>query len=337
MTWQRTSIYTCILFCMIILVTLADAQSVPTYDHVVIVVEENHSYSEIIGNLSAPYINGLATSGANFTNAFGIEHPSQPNYLDIFSGSNQGITNNGTPGGLPFSTMNLGASLVNAGKTFTGYSESMPSVGFTGDSFTTNNSQNQYMRKHNPWVNWQDDVNPNVNNHLVSSTNQPFTAFPSNFNLLPTVAIVAPNEQNDMHDGSIATGDSWLSTNVGGYANWASSHNSLLIVLWDEDDSSQSNQIPMIFFGAKVRQGNISTHVNHFDLLRTVEDMYSLPYAGASVNGTTISSAFVSVPEAGGTAGMAILVGCSTFYGGFILLKRNCTFRTARAISTKVN
>ena len=66
--------------------------AVPTPAHVVVVVEENHSYDEVIGNSGAPYINSLATQGALFTNSYAIEHPSQPNYLDLFSGSNQGVT-----------------------------------------------------------------------------------------------------------------------------------------------------------------------------------------------------------------------------------------------------
>jgi acid phosphatase len=61
-------------------------------DHVVVVVEENHSFSEIIGSADAPYINTLAGRGASFTHSFAIEHPSEPNYLDIFSGANRGIT-----------------------------------------------------------------------------------------------------------------------------------------------------------------------------------------------------------------------------------------------------
>ncbi|GMK42883.1 alkaline phosphatase family protein [Paenibacillus glycanilyticus] len=61
-------------------------------DHIVIVVEENHSYKEIIGNKNAPYINQLVKTGANLTNHYAIEHPSQPNYIDLFSGSNQGVT-----------------------------------------------------------------------------------------------------------------------------------------------------------------------------------------------------------------------------------------------------
>src|SRR5262249_32300698 len=117
------------------------AGPLPVPDHVVVVIEENRSYSQIIGNSAAPYINQLAQAGALFTNSHAIEHPSQPNYLDLFSGSNQGVS--GDPGisGLgrngepswPFSTPNLAAQLRSHGKTFIGYSESLPSVGYTGD------------------------------------------------------------------------------------------------------------------------------------------------------------------------------------------------------------
>jgi len=67
--------------------------TIPRPDHVVVVMEENHAYGQIIGNSAASYINNtLVPEGALMTNSFGITHPSLPNYLDIFSGSNQGIT-----------------------------------------------------------------------------------------------------------------------------------------------------------------------------------------------------------------------------------------------------
>ena len=60
----------------------------PVFDHVVIVVEENKDYDEIIGNASAPYINNLLKAeGANFTLMYGEEHWSQGNYFWLFSGS----------------------------------------------------------------------------------------------------------------------------------------------------------------------------------------------------------------------------------------------------------
>ena len=90
----------------------------PMPDHIVIVIMENHGYDQIIGSSNAPYINSLANDphGALFTNSHGLTHPSQPNYLMLYSGSNQGVTNDNLPANLPFLTLNLGASLINAGK-----------------------------------------------------------------------------------------------------------------------------------------------------------------------------------------------------------------------------
>jgi hypothetical protein len=57
---------------------------VPAPAHVVVVIEENHGYSEIIGSSQAPYINTLATQGALFTKSYALTHPSQPNYLGLY-------------------------------------------------------------------------------------------------------------------------------------------------------------------------------------------------------------------------------------------------------------
>src|SRR2546423_10675002 len=91
----------------------------PTPDHVIIVVEENHSFADVIGNSSAPYINSLAQNGALLTNCFATGHPSQPNYLQLFSGDEQGSTND-TPPTSAYTASNLGAALLAAGRTFTG-------------------------------------------------------------------------------------------------------------------------------------------------------------------------------------------------------------------------
>src|SRR5689334_4206465 len=83
----------------------------PIPDHIVIVIEENHSQFDVIGNPSAAYINLLAEGGALLTNCLATVHPSQPNYLHLFSGDDQGSTND-TPPTAPYSTPNLGAALV---------------------------------------------------------------------------------------------------------------------------------------------------------------------------------------------------------------------------------
>lgn len=238
----------------------------PKIAHIVIVIEENHAQQQIIGNTAAPYMNSLVAQGANFTNYYAIEHPSQPNYLDIFSGSNHGVTNDWMPN-TKFSTANLGSELIAKNYSFTGYSEDLPSVGFDGES------HGDYARKHNPWTNFT---------NVPKKSNQPLKYFPADFKQLPSVSFVIPNLQHDMHDGTIKVADQWLKKHLGAYVKWAKTNNSLLIVTWDEDDESHNNKIPTFFVGPMVKPGQYAENVNHFNLLRTIEDIYGLSHAGES-------------------------------------------------------
>ena len=247
--------------------------------HVVLVIMENKAVSQIIGSTAAPYINSLATDGAYMSNSFGVTHPSEPNYMALFSGSTQGLTTDACP--VSFTGDNLGQQLLNASRTFLGFSETLPSVGFTGCTSGTSG----YARKHAPWVNFP---------ALPTTINQPFTAFPTDFTQLPTLSIVVPNLANDMHDGTITQGDTWLKTNLDPYVKWAASNNSLLIVTWDEDDSSSANQIATIFSGPMVKTGTYPEHINHYAVLRTLEDLYHLPYVGSSATASPIADIWKS-------------------------------------------
>ena len=257
--------------CFAILAQTALAQ-VPTPAHVVVVIEENHGYSQIIGSSEAPYINTLATQGALFTKSYALTHPSQPNYLGLFSGSTQGITDDSCPH--TFSAQSLESELIAAGKTFLGYSEGLPAVG------STVCSSGLYVRKHAPWTDFSKDH---------SNDHQPFTSFPASFAKLPTVAWVIPNLDDDMHDGTIQQADSWLQTNLMAYATWAKNNNSLLIVQWDEDQGTTSNHIATIFVGPMVKPGKYSETINHYNILRTLEDMYGLAHLGSSAGAKAIT------------------------------------------------
>jgi acid phosphatase len=246
--------------------------AVPTPAHVVVVMEENSSFDEIIGNSQAPYINSLANQGALFSQSFAVTHPSQPNYLALFSGSTQGVTDDNGP--ISFNSANLRSTLAAVGQTFAGYSEDLPS---TGSSVLTSG---EYARKHNPWSDFT---------NVHSSENRPFTAFPTTFDSLPTVSFVVPNLLHDMHDGTMKQADTWLQSNLGAYATWAKTHNSLLVVTWDEDDGSESNQIPTLFYGQPVVVGTYSESINHYNVLRTIENMYGATPVGASASATPIT------------------------------------------------
>ena len=195
----------------------------PAYSHIVVVMEENQGYSDIIGNtIDAPYINDtLAADGAVLADDFALGHPSSPNYIALYSGNSFGITDDNLHS-LPDPT--LATILQGAGDSFTGYVE-------TPDSST----------EHEPWLDFPEGASVETDFSLNSFN----SLFPSgNFSSLPTVSFVIPNVNNDMHDGSVAEGDAWLQANINAYAQWATANNSLLIVTWDENDGSGENQIP---------------------------------------------------------------------------------------------
>jgi len=284
-----------LILCLTLFARNAGAILAP--DHIVVVVMENHAYSQIIGSPYAPYINDvLVGRGALLTRSYGVGHPSQPNYLQLFSGSNQGVTSDNKPLNTPFKTPNLAAKLIAAGFTFATYSETLPSIGFTGREYTNELGTDKYKRKHNPAVNWQ-ALDAPANNHLAPETNRPFKYFPTTaagYDALPTVSFVVPNEQNDMHDGSIAAGDTWLRQHLEGYRSWAMTHNSVLLLTFDEDDRGDGNHIATVFVGEPIIPGRYSeasiestpgSGVDHYNILRTIERLYGLGFCNAATDG----------------------------------------------------
>ena len=246
---------------------------VPQPDHVVVVMLENEQRSSIIGSTHAPYLNRLAARGANLTHSYGLTHPSQPNYLALFSGSTQGVTSDACPQRFP-KTENLGHQLRTAGFSFAGYAESLPKVGFTGCA------SGRYERKHNPWVDFT---------NLPASVNRPFSSFPRDYRKLPTVSFVSPNMCHSMHDCSVRTGDRWMKKHLDRYARWATHHHSWLVITFDENAGGTVNPIPTIFVGDHVHPGRYAQRINHYTLLRTIEHAFGLPALGHAAEVSPLS------------------------------------------------
>lgn len=246
----------------------------PKPDHIVLVIEENHAFSQIVDSPAAPYFNALAAKGALLTNSYGVTHPSQPNYIALFAGTIDGVSKNTCPTSL--TVPNLSSTLTQAGQTFIGYAEDLPAVG------SIECVAGAYVRKHNPWVNWQSSPI----NTVPAANNRPLTDFPTDFSTLPTVSIVVPNQQNDMHDGKdpdrIQRADQWLQTHLDRYVEWAQTHNSLLIITWDEDNGKSDNHIPTILVGPMVRPGRYGEPTDHYGVLRTITEMYGANPVGLS-------------------------------------------------------
>jgi phosphatidylinositol-3-phosphatase len=238
----------------------------PRPDHVVIVVLENKPYDAVVGHPRAPWVSDLAQRWASMTNFYAETHPSQPNYLALFSGSTQGVVDNGCPHDLG-DRPNLGRQLLDAGHSFAGFSEDLPRVGWRGCSYRG------YVRRHNPWVNFS---------NLPAVANQPYTAFPRDFSQLPTVSFVIPNLCHDMHDCPKPDADAWLRPQFQPYIRWATTHNSLFVLTFDEDNRTAGNHIATIVAGAGVRPAQYADRLDHYDLLRTLQDMYGLAPTGAA-------------------------------------------------------
>jgi acid phosphatase len=251
---------------------LATAAPASRPDHVVVVVLENKN--EVDVRRQGPYLASLAASGATLTDMHAETHPSQPNYLALFSGDTQGVDDNSCPH--TFDGPNLASELADAGYTFVGYSEDLPRPGYTGCT------AGGYARKHSPWTNFSS---------VPAAANQPLSAMPSDYDALPTVSFLIPNLCHDMHDCSIAEGDDWLRQNIDGYVQWARTHNSLLVVTFDESESKddRDNHIATLAVGSGVAAAEITERTDHYRLLRTLEDLYGLPPLGHSADTSAIA------------------------------------------------
>lgn len=296
---------------------------VPGYDHIVVLIEENRDFSQIDDDLTLTWFQELKLQGSLLTNSFALTHPSQPNYLNLFSGYDFGIDHDDIPEGQPspgFTTPNLAAELIAIGKTFVSYSEDLPAP---GDNESDTSMTGSYQRKHNPAANWQ---GTGLNQFDGVTVNRPFDGpdnFPyltQDFASLPNVSFVIPNQDHDMHDGAAVDADVWGRYYLDGYVQWAKTHNSLLIVTFDEDDFLGTNHIWTLFAGDHVKQGFLDdTHVTHYEVLRTIEDTMGLEtHAGGAANVAPITAVF-DVPEPG-TLGMVLAMLASV--GGTRRLRR---------------
>ncbi|HXE60378.1 MAG TPA: alkaline phosphatase family protein [Gemmatimonadaceae bacterium] len=226
---------------------------------VTIVIFENRDFANIVGSKDAPYLNAtLVPQAAVMTNSHATAHPSQPNYLELFSGNVQGVTGDECPE--TSSAPNIATQLLAAHQTFRGYAESMPNAGFTG----CDGSKGLYRRKHNPWADFT---------NVPASLSVPLEWSPA------SLAMIVPNMCNDMHDCSTTVGDTWMKQNLPAIMKWDAAHDGLLIVTWDEaaPDADGTNHIATLLIGPMIKPGRYTQHIDHDDVLRTIEQIYGLP------------------------------------------------------------
>lgn len=314
----------------------AGGPAAPAPSHVVIVMEEDRGAGAIGDTANMPYFNQLAATGLVFNNSHGLNTTAQEgemNYLALYSGSTQGVTDNGNHG--TFSGANLAQSLASAGLTFSGYSESLPYAGDTTDSYAaspTNAAYDDlYVRAYNPMAQFT-NVGAGLTNASVNKTFASFPTSAAGFAALPAVSIVVPNTLHNTHGSNDTSpyatdptqynflrqsADTWLKANLDAYVQWAKQNNSLLIVTDDEADRAHNFAagFATIINGSTnlFVPGSDSQYVTPYNILRTVESMYGLPLLGNSSTSAALDANAAGKLGAPASSGSAIVGQTQTF------------------------
>jgi hypothetical protein len=237
----------------------------PTFSHVFLVVEENHSFSEVVGNSSMPYFNSLVSKYGLAKQYFANAHPSLPNYLMLTTGQIETFDDNfsGT-----IKDDNVVRELINAGKSWKAYEESIPSAGYLGGDAPP------YVRRHNPFILLSDvQGNPAQAANIV-----PFSQFATDLvnNSLPQYSFIAPNVDNDAHNGTLEAADSWLKKKIDPLITSSTFQNGgLLIITFDEAENTDvdhgGGQVPTLIISSNSKPNFQSqTLYQHQSTLRLI-------------------------------------------------------------------
>jgi hypothetical protein len=299
--------------------------AIPHYQHIVEIMMENTKYSTIIGNSAAPQINALASAYGLATNYYGVTHPSEPNYMTNIGGDYFGVQDDnqfyctpamatsdpycgGTTVNHTVTAQNLADQLTAAGRSWKGYFQTLPPAPATYVTTGPNangpytfkypsNGVALYASKHNPFINFTGTQGATANmvddgqlaTDLAAST-------------LPNFSLVVPDQCHDMHGTGgctnttalISAGDTYVGNTVRAVMaspTWSQGRNAIVIT-WDEDDFSDSNQPGTGCCGADPGGGHVVTIVitnhgkhpvqdgtayNHYSLLRSLEAAFGVP------------------------------------------------------------
>lgn len=269
------------------------ADPVPAFSHVFVLVLENHGYDRIIDSPEMPYLASLAASGGVADAYDAVAHPSQPNYLALFSGSDQGVFDDGAH---DLDAPTLADQLEAAGRTWRVVAENYPGDCFTGEHATGGrDGEGDYARKHDPAISFQAIAGDPVRCANIVD----LTAFD------PAAAdyqLIAPNLCHDLHDCDLAVGDQWLAGFVPRILESpAFQDGGVLFITFDEADGGEvkgptgsgENRVATIVISADTPAGFRSDQpYTHYSLVRTVQEAWGLPCLWRSCEAPTMADFF---------------------------------------------
>ncbi len=295
---------------MLLLSGPAAAQTEDGITHVFIILMENHDWSQIKGNPTAPYINDTLLPMSSYAEQYNNPpalHPSLPNYLWLEAGDNFGIFDDRLPAaGHQSTTAHLVTLLEIAALSWRSYQEDIsgavcPLVGVK-----------RYAPKHNPMVYFDDvtNINDPGSPYCIQHV-RPYTELETDLqnDTVASYNFITPNLCNDMHDCSIATGDTWLSNEVPKIlSSQAFQSGGALFITWDEGRGSSDGPIGMIVLSPFAKGNGYfnSNYYTHSSTLRTIQNIFGLtPCLGDAANATDLSDLFLPDTFAGGTCDAA--------------------------------
>jgi acid phosphatase len=251
---------------------------------------ENHSQSEALAQM--PHLAAWAHTYGQATSYYAITHPSLPNYLAIWGGSTFGTSSDcsvGSTGCVPSAPSVWGQTLA-AGGTAIAYQESMSSNCQTGGS-------GDYAPRHGPWPYWTDSsersycqANDVPSGGLLSGRLHDDI----NAGTLPVTGELTPNLCNDAHDCSLSTADNWL-------AGWLplimagpdfTAGRLTVIIVFDEDDSSQNNNVPFVVIDPRLHGVTVTGTYNHYSLTRWLDENAGVPLLRNAASAPDLRGAF---------------------------------------------
>src|SRR5580658_9200196 len=267
--------------------------------HVIFIFLENHSYGAILGSSAAPYFNTLAKDCGIATNYHNITHPSLPNYIAATSGlsltSLHKFISDCSPSGSCDTSVQ---SIFGQGESWRSYEETMPSA-------CDHTNSGNYAVRHNPAAYY-------TTLDSCSSDDVPYSHLATDLkhNQLPAFSFITPNLIDDMHNGTVADGNSWMSHNLPTILNSAEYKNgsTVIFITFDEgsdvgsyangencatNTSDTSCHLPTFVISPSTRAGARSgTLFNHYSLLGTAEQLLHLSKLGQAASYPTMVSAF---------------------------------------------
>lgn len=275
------------------------ASAFPKYDHVFLVISENHRFDQIIGNPNAPIINALAADYGLAIAYTGVSDPSEPNYVAMLGGSDFGISSD-DPYFFPaqkVSADNLMSQLDAAGKTWRAYFQDLPYPGYRGYCFPGKcngipDSDTQYVAKHNGIPNFA-----NMQNDASWSKQRPLEQLSDDLasGSLPDFGYIVGDECHDMHGAPpwcvdsgnpgdvddnwlVAQGDKFIGQTVDQITAspaWKEGNNAIVLT-WDEGDTPSDDVVTIVVTSHGPRGVQDATSYNHYSLLASLQQTFGL-------------------------------------------------------------